>query len=170
LFDYYVGMEALQDVFGEFQLAKAIPNDAFVQGAVDDATAELGGTIDERPSAYHAVSPIEHTARIRASGIRGVILVHGADDGLVPYSQATDMTKALRKAGVKTDLYTARKRRPGDTPDTTLSGRFGEPSGDTGHAPDWATHHLVPATGLTVIHDLLVRGRRPANRTLDAHG
>lgn len=170
LFNYYVGMEALEDVFGEFQLAKALPNDAFVQGAVQDATAELGGTVDQDPAAYHAINPIEHIAAIRAAGIRGVILVHGVDDGLVPYSQATDMTKALRQGGIKTDLYTARKRRPGDVPDTTLSGRFGKPSGNTGHAPDWAVRHLVPATGLHALHDLLVRGRLPANRTLDAHG
>jgi dienelactone hydrolase len=170
LFDYYVGMEALQDAFSEFSLAKAIPNDAFVQGGVQDAANELGGTIDQKPAAYHAVNPIEHIREIRSSGVRGAILVHGIDDGLVPYGQATDMTKALRAAGIRTDLYSARKRRPGDAPDTTLSGRFGTPSGNTGHASDKVTRHLVPATGLHVIHDLLVRGRRPANRTLDAHG
>jgi pimeloyl-ACP methyl ester carboxylesterase len=170
LFDYYVGMESLNDVFGEFQLAKAIPNDAFVQGAIQDGADELGGTVDEKPAAYHAVNPIEHVAEIKASGLRGAVFVHGIDDGLVPYTQATDMTKALRKAGVKTDLYSARMRRPGDVPDTTLSGRFGEPSGNTGHAPDWAIRHLVPATGLTVLHDILVRHKHPANRSLDAHG
>jgi hypothetical protein len=99
-----------------------------------------------------------------------VILVHGSDDGLVPYSQATDMTKALRDGGVKTDLYTAYKRRPGDAPDTTLSGRFGEPSGNTGHASDRVTRHLVPATGLHVIRDLIVHHKRPANRDRHAHG
>lgn len=170
LFDYYVGMEALQDVFSEFEIAKAVPNDAFVQRGVQDAANELGGTIDEKPAAYHAVNPIEHIPEIRSSGLRGAILVHGVDDGLVPYTQATDMTKALRTGGIKTDLYTARKRRPGDAPDTTLSGRFGQPSGNTGHASDLVTRHLVPATGLRVIHDLLVLGRRPANRTLDARG
>src|SRR3954467_3859802 len=92
LFDYFVGMEAMEDVFAEFQLATQLPNDAFVQGAVQDASDELGGTIDEKPEAYHAVNPIEHIAPIRSSKIRGVILVHGVDDGLVPYSQATDMT------------------------------------------------------------------------------
>jgi hypothetical protein len=168
LFDYFVGMEAMEDVFAEFQLAKQLPNDAFVQGAVQDAKDELGGTIDEKPEAYHAINPIEHIAQIRASKIRGVFLVHGVDDGLVPYSQATDMAKALRDGGVKTDLLTARKRRPGDEPDTTLSGRFGQPSGDSGHASDTAIHHLVPSTGLKVLHDLIVSGRKPANRTLDA--
>jgi acetyl esterase/lipase len=167
LFDYFVGMEAIEDVFGEFQLAKALPNDAFVQGAVADAKDELGGTIDEKPAAYHAVSPIEHVDRIKASGLRGAFLVHGIDDGLVLYSQATDMTKALRKAGVKTDLWTARKRRPGDEPDTQLSARAGNPGPDSGHASDTAIHHLVPSTGLRVIHDLIVRGKRPSNRDRD---
>src|SRR4051794_11063836 len=170
LFDYYVGMEAIEDVFGEFKLASALKDDAFVKGAIDDAADELGGTIDEKPEAYHAVSPIEHIKRLRKSGIRGVILVHGSDDGLVPYSQATDMTKALRDGGVKTDLYTAYKRRPGDEPDTTLSSRFGEPSGNTGHASDRATRHLVPETGLRVIRNLLVKHKRPKNRTLAARG
>ena len=170
LFDYYVGMEAIEDVFGEFKLANAFKDDPFIKGAIDDASAELGGTIDEKPAAYHRVSPIEHIKAIRRSGIRGVILVHGIDDGLVPYNQAKDMTKALRKGHVKTDLYTAYKRRPGDTPDTTLSGRLGQPSGNTGHAPDWATHHLVPATGLHALRDLLVHHKRPKNRTLHAHG
>ena len=119
LFDYFVGMEAIQDIFQEFQLAKALPNDAFVQGAVADAAAELGGTIDEKPAAYHAVNPIEHVDRIKASGLRGAFLVHGVDDGLVLYQQSVDMTKALREAGIKTDLWSAGKRRPGDEPDTT---------------------------------------------------
>ncbi len=167
LFDWYVGMEAIEDVFAEFQLAKALPNDAFVQGAVADAKDELGGTIDEKPAAYHAVNPIEHVDRIKASGLRGAFLVHGIDDGLVLYSQATDMTKALRKAGIKTDLWTARKRRPGDEPDTQLSARAGNPGPDSGHASDTATHHLVPSTGLRVIHDLIVRGKRPSNRDRD---
>jgi hypothetical protein len=170
LFDYYVGMEAIEDVFGEFSLAKAIGGDPFVKGAIDDAAEELGGTIDEKPAAYHRVSPIEHIKAIRKSRVRGVILVHGIDDGLVPYTQAKDMTKALRKGHVKTDLYTAYKRRPGDTPDTTLSGRLGQESGNTGHAADWATRHLVPATGLHVIRDLLVRHKRPKNRTRHAQG
>ena len=33
------------------------------------------------------------------------------------------LLKALRNAGIKTDLWTARKRRPGDEPDTQLSAR-----------------------------------------------
>ena len=167
LFDYFVGMEAIQDIFQEFQLAKALPNDAFVQGAVADAAAELGGTVDEKPAAYHAVNPIEHVDKIKASGLRGAFLVHGVDDGLVLYQQAVDMTKALREAGIRTDLWTARKRRPGDEPDTTLSGRGGEPSGNSGHASDTAIRHLVPSTGLKVIRDLLVRGTGPRNRNRD---
>ena len=164
LFDYFVGMEAIQDIFQEFQLAKALPNDAFVQGAVADAAAELGGTIDEKPEAYHAVNPIEHVNAIKASGLRGAFLVHGSDDGLVLYQQSVDMTKALRKAGVKTDLWTAGKRRPGDEPDTTLSGRGGQPSGNSGHASDAAIRHLVPSTGLKILRDLIVRGAKPKNR------
>ena len=70
LFDYYVGMEALQDAFSEFNLAKAIPNDAFVQGGVQDAAKELGGTIEQRPAAYHTVNPIEHVREIRSSGVQ----------------------------------------------------------------------------------------------------
>lgn len=170
LFDYFVGMETIQDVVSEFQLAKALPDDAFVQGAVADAVAELGGTIEEKPEAYAAVNPIEHVDRLKGAGLKGVFLVHGVDDGLVPYSQATDMTKALRAAGVRTDLLTARKRRPGDVDDTTLSGRFGPPSGDSGHAPDWSLRHLVPETGLQVIQDLLTKGRKAKNRDLDATG
>jgi dipeptidyl aminopeptidase/acylaminoacyl peptidase len=167
LFDWYVGMETIEDVFGEFQIAKALPNDPFIQGAVADAKAELGGTIDEKPAAYHAVSPIEHVDRIKASGLRGAIFVHGIDDGLVLYQQSVDMTKALRKAGIKTDLWTARKRRPGDEPDTQLSARGGNPGPDSGHASDTAIHHLVPSTGLKVIHDLIVLGKRPSNRDRD---
>ena len=169
LYDYFVGMEAVEDIFGEFKPAEQIQGDAFIQGAIDDGAAELGGTVDEKPEAYHAVNPIEHVDRIKASGLKGAILVHGSDDGLVPYSQSVDMTKALRDHGIRTDLYTARKRRPGDDPDTTLSGRFGEPSGDSGHASDASTNHLVPETGLSVLHALL-KGKRPANRDLDAKG
>jgi hypothetical protein len=167
LFDYFVGMEAMSDVFKEFELAKALPDDVFVQGAVADAAAELGGTIDENPAAYHAVNPIEHVDRIKASGLKGVFLVHGVDDGLVPYTQSTDMRTALRDAGVKAELISAQKRRPGDVPDTTLSGRFGTPSGNSGHAPDWSVRHLVPETGLKVIRDIVRSGRKPINRDID---
>ena len=80
------------------------------------------------------------------------------------------MTKALRTGGIKTDLYTARKRRPATHRIRRSAAASEQPSGNTGHASDLVTRHLLPATGLRVIHDLLVLGRRPANRTLDARG
>ena len=79
-----------------------------------------------------------------------------------PIHPATDMTKALRTGGIMTDLYTARKHRPGDAPDTTLSGRFGQPSGNTGHASDLVTRHLGACDG-AACHPRSPRTRPPAS-------
>ena len=62
----------------------------------------MGGTIDERPDAYRQGSPICHLGK----GDACVLTLHGTEDKLVPYDQATRFTEACKQCGVEGELRT----------------------------------------------------------------
>ena len=55
--------------------------------------------------ALHAISPIDHVASVDVP----VLLVHGRDDTVVPYSQSEDMADALKHAGKRVELVTLKR-------------------------------------------------------------
>jgi dipeptidyl aminopeptidase/acylaminoacyl peptidase len=57
-------------------------------------TELLGGTPDQRPSAYRTASPINFVDRIKTP----LLILHGTSDPLAPYSQSAELAKALARA------------------------------------------------------------------------
>ena len=64
-----------------------------------DIESEMGGTPQEKPEAYEAVSPV-YNAKISIP----VITIHGTSDVLVPYSQSVMYQEAVANAG-RSSLY-----------------------------------------------------------------
>ncbi|MEX0835248.1 MAG: hypothetical protein WD010_04105, partial [Nitriliruptor sp.] len=94
------------------------------------------------------------------SGLRGLVLVHGLDDGLVPTNQSREMQAAMRAVGVPTELYTVVTRGPGSEAGTTLSGTVLGGTGAyespfAGHASETSTTHTVNVTGFEVLSKVL---------------
>ena len=173
LFDYWVGVEGVYNLTELYQAARVVAasGNTFAQQAQADIEAETGGTYESQPAAYAERTVVQRAPDIAGSGLKGVYLVHGAEDGLAAYNAAQEATNALRADGLPTDLYTVTKRAPGDTPDTTLAGYASLMSGNAGHGSEWSMHHIVLDTGFDRITASLVRGEPPpCNRDFTVDG
>ena len=168
LFDYWVGIEGVWNLTELAQAARAAgAANKFAKEAYDDIVAENGGSPEEKPDEYSFRTVVNRAADIGASGLRGIVLVHAQDDGEASYDQAQQMEKAMRNAGVPTDLYSVSRKADGDTPDTTLDGN----QTMAGHAPEWSTHHISMDTGFDALSALAAEsGPPPCNRDFSTDG
>jgi hypothetical protein len=95
-----------------------------------------------------------------------VVVVHGIDDGLVPYNQGRELSTGLAAAGVPVDMFTVGRRSPESERETTLSGyaggavQEGYTSPLAGHASEKSTTHVVMVTAFDRLAEL-VRGNEP---------
>jgi dipeptidyl aminopeptidase/acylaminoacyl peptidase len=60
------------------------------------------GIANQSDSALSAISPIEHVGALAAP----VLLIHGADDTVVPYLQSSLMERALKSANKRVEFVT----------------------------------------------------------------
>ena len=63
-------------------------------------TQFIGGTYQEMPKRYETASPITHVTSDAPSSL----LLHGADDQLVPSEQSTEYARALHRYDVNAEL------------------------------------------------------------------
>ncbi|MFE2287167.1 alpha/beta hydrolase fold domain-containing protein [Streptomyces sp. NPDC059443] len=68
----------------------------------DPYTALLGGTETDRPALARAASPVTYATA--GSTPPPFLLIHGTQDGLVPYSQSEQLAEALTRAGGQATL------------------------------------------------------------------
>jgi pimeloyl-ACP methyl ester carboxylesterase len=154
LFDYWIDIEGAANVTETYTGARILaPVNAFAAGAQADIEAEMGGTFEQRPLTYLNESVVTRVADMRASGLKGVILVHGVDDGLVTHDQSVQMRAALNVVGIPTQMFTVALRDAQSERETTLTGYLGNEldpnytSPLVGHASEMSTTHLVSVTG-----------------------
>ena len=150
LFDYWVNVEGATNVVETYHEASALaPFNAFAANAKADIEAEMGGTFTEKRDVYLERAVVTRADDIAAAGIHSVVLVHGLDDGLVPYNQSREMAEALRAAGVGYEFYTVARRDSQSEQDTTITGTIvGNVKPDyvsplAGHASEKSTTNIV---------------------------
>ena len=150
LFDYWVDVEGATNVIETYHEATlAAPASTTAANAKVDIEQEMGGTFAQKPDVYRERAVVTRADDIAASGIRGVVLVHGIDDGLVPYNQSREMAAALREAGVAYDFVTITRRDAESEQDTTATGTvIGAVQPDyvspfAGHASEKSTTNIV---------------------------
>jgi len=73
---------------------------AFERGTGRAPAKFLGGTWPEKPDAYRQASPISYVSATAPP----ILLIHGDQDQIVPFSQAERMLAVYRKAGRKVEL------------------------------------------------------------------
>ena len=144
LFDYWIDVEGATNVTETYLAARLLaPGDEYIAGAKEDIEAEMGGPIEQVPDAYRDSSIVTRADDIAASGLKGVILIHAAEDGLVPYDQSREMAAALDAEGMPLDFYTVLTLGDGE-PGTTLMGHTGyEDDPFAGHAGEESKTHIV---------------------------
>ena len=150
LFDYWVDVEGATNVIETYNEASALaPVNSFAANAKADIEAEMGGTFADKRDVYMERAVVTRADDIAASGIKGVVLVHGLDDGLVPYNQSREMAEALWDAGVGYDFYTVGRRDAQSEQDTTITGTIiGNVKPDyvsplAGHASEKSTTNII---------------------------
>lgn len=158
LFDYWVNVEGATNVTETYQEASAVaPFNTFAANAKADIEQEMGGTFAERREVYLERSVVTRADDIAASGIKGVVIVHGVDDGLVPYNQSREMAAALADVDVAYDFYTISRRDAESEQDTTITGTvIGPVKGDyvspfAGHASEKSTTNIVMKQSLRAL-------------------
>lgn len=180
LFDYWVAGEPAANATETYLEATGVgmSGNVFAARAAADIEDEYNGTLAENPQGHLNGTVVARIADIATSGVKGVAIVHGFDDGLVPYNQARELATLLRAAGIPTDFYNAARRETGGTEcgtdNTTLTENAASPimlgaTGEcyteplAGHSTESSQTSLVQQTGLNVVFDLLHGASVPAN-------
>ena len=170
LFDYWIDVEGATNVIETYHEASAVaPVNTFAANAKADIEQEMGGTFAEKPEVYQERAVVTRADDIAASGIKGVILVHGLDDGLVPYNQSREMAAALQDAGVAYDFYTISRRDAESEQDTTVTGTvIGNFKPDyvspfAGHASEKSTTNIVMKVSLARLNGIFKDKAVPAS-------
>lgn len=171
LFDYLFDIEGAVNVTETYLEARGLANSGneFAKNAVADIEREMGGTFEEKRDVYLDRTVVNRVDDIAAAGIKGVVMVHGVDDGLVGYNQSPEFLTRLRAAGIPVDFWTAVTRGADSEPGTTLDGYVtgsipGYTSPFAGHASEASETHIVGVAGFERLAALF-RGEAPACRT-----
>ncbi|HWL37585.1 MAG TPA: alpha/beta hydrolase [Frankiaceae bacterium] len=171
LFDYLFDIEGAVNVTETYLEARGLAQSGnqFAKDAVADIEREMGGKFEDKRDVYLDRTVVNRVDDIAAAGIKGVVMVHGVDDGLVGYNQSPEFLTRLRQAGVPVDFWTAVTRGEDSEPGTTLDGYVtgsipGYTSPFAGHASEASETHIVGVAGFERLAALF-RGEAPACRT-----
>jgi hypothetical protein len=169
LFDYWFAVEPAADVTETWAEATAVAQsgNTFGTQAAADIDQEMGGTPLTASAAYQSHSVVARIADIAAAGLKGVAVVQGVDDGLVPYNQSRELVAELRAAQIPTDDVTAGTRGAGEAGTTASSyviGSAGIESPFAGHGSEVSNTQLVIETGFALLDDLYLHRQAPACR------
>jgi acetyl esterase/lipase len=145
LFDFWIDVEGVANIMEIYIAARAIGH-----SAANDIETDTGGPIEATgPAPYQERTVALHADGIAAAGVPKVILVHGLDDGLVPYNQSRELQSALKQVGVPTEMFSIGRRSCQSEQDTTISGYLGGELEDdynsflAGHASEASETSLV---------------------------
>jgi hypothetical protein len=128
LFNYWFDVAGVTDVtetWADGAVISEVPLGSVQTSGKDALTAlsaEFGGTPLTVPGTYLADSPVTRTGLMKTSGLQGVEIFHGADDGEVTADQSVQMAAALAVSGIPTDVYTSVFNLPGGSNGDTLDG------------------------------------------------
>jgi hypothetical protein len=167
LFDYWFAIEPAVNVTETWAEATAVAKsgNTFAINAAADIEEETGGTPATATSAYESRTVVARLSDIVAAGLKGVAVVQGVDDGLVPYNQSRELVAELRANRIPTSEVTVLTRGNGEA-GTTLSGNVlgeaGQESPFAGHASEVSNTQLVGVTGFDLLDDLYVAKSPPS--------
>ena len=152
LFDYWFDIEGAVNVIETYMEARALaPANEYAARAYEDIKNEMGGEdIESDPAPYQERAVVTRVDDIAAAALDGIVVVHGLNDGLVPYNQSRELVPQLVAAGIPTEMFTVTTRDGDSEKETTLTGYATDPltggahvSPLAGHASEMSTTHIV---------------------------
>jgi hypothetical protein len=144
LFDYWFdvsGVTNVPEIYADAQAVSYVPVSSVSSvgtTAMAEMQQEFGGTPLTNPLAYMANSPVLRTVAMKASGLKGVVIVHGVIDGEVTSDMSDQMAAALAVTGIPVELYTSLFKAPGTSPGLTIDGYLS--ALDPGYRSPFAGH------------------------------
>jgi hypothetical protein len=122
LFDYWFDIEGDTNANETYVEAStiALTGSKLGKDAKQEIEEENGGTPAQAPRAYVDFAVVAHAEQIAASGIKGVVMVHGLDDGEVPYDMSVEMQARLVQVRVPTAFYSVATKTPRSDCSTTI--------------------------------------------------
>ena len=172
LFDWWFDIEGVANVIETYLEARAVAgpplNNRTGQIAVAEIEEEMGGTLEAKPDVYARHTVVNRAGDIKASGLKGVVMVHGLADGTVPFNQSPEMFARLVDQRIPTDFFTVLRRRAdesdGQTAEETLTiaGLIpGYASPFAGHGGENDLDHPVIRLGFERLALLFRENRKP---------
>jgi hypothetical protein len=163
LFDYWIDAEGAVNVTETYFGARALaPGNEFAKNAHEDIVQEMGGVeFEENPEPYQEHSVVNRIEEIEASGVKGVVVIHGANDGLVPINQSRELVGELVEQEIPVDMYTALRNGPDGESGTTATGYAGVDPGIAGHASERSTTHFVMVTAFDRLKAMILDDYEP---------
>lgn len=155
VFDYWVNNEGLAMLAETWAGATAIspsgnPTAVAARAAIE---TETGGTPATAAEAYAWRSAALRVPEF--TGLKGVVLTHGLNDGLVPHNQGREMAAALRAAGIPSDFYTVVRGEPCQE-GTTLTGYVGvNCTGVAGHGTESNDRHTLTKLSFALLDEVV---------------
>lgn len=161
LFDFWVDVEGAANVTETYLGARSLAaGNEFAANAQADIEEAFGGTLEEVPEVYAERTVVNRVDDIAASGVRGVVMVHGVADGLVTYDESRQLQSLLRAEGLPVDLTTFVTRSEGSESGTTIDGYLptGVESPFAGHASEVSETHDVGKAGFAALAEIYRTG------------
>jgi hypothetical protein len=169
LWNWWVDIEGVANLAEEYAIASAVQGaNATAAHAVADIDEECRRLGKATQDCLARLTVVNRADEVAASGLKGVVIVHGVDDGLVPTNQSRELSTALRARGLATDQFTVLRRNdgdPGSEGGTTGSGIVADPlfagAGQrypaplAGHGWEGSSTQLVIATGFARLWRLM---------------
>ena len=175
LYDWWFDIEGADNVIETYNEARALaPANAFAAEAQKGIELEMGGSFESVPDVYRAHTNVARADDIVASGIKGVVMVHAIDDGLVPYDQQREMKQAIGdRVGVQFWTVGSAGRVDGQNGadrkrDTTIDGYVtsnipGAPAPLAGHSNENNEDSRVSWVGFDRLDELFLHGVEPSS-------
>lgn len=162
LFDYWVDVEGAANVTETYLVARqlALVN-TFAANAVADIEEAFGGSLEEVPDVYAERTVVNRVDDIAASGVKGVVMVHGVADGLVTHDESRQLQALLLAEGVPVDMTAFVTRSSGSEAGTTIDGYAptGQQSPFAGHASEASETHDVGNAGFAALAKIYETGK-----------
>lgn len=176
-FDQWIDVEGAVNVTETYLEASgvALSGNATAVNAQEDIEREMGGTFFEVPETYAERSVVTRAEEV-AANVDGVTIIHGLDDGLVPYNQSRELATLLGALQEPVDFFTITRRSARSEQETTASGYAGGAmcsdyrSPLAGHASEMSTTHIVMTTAferLALMLDGYAPGPQYSEYTVD---
>ena len=172
LFDWWFDVEGVANVIETYLEARAVAgpplNNRTGQIAVAEIEEEMGGPIETRRDVYLQHTVVNRMAEIKASGLKGVVMIHGADDGTVPYNQSTELFARLVETRIPSDFFTVGRARADESDgqrleETLTLGAVTDTFGlkFAGHGGENDLKHPVIALAFERLAKFFEEGRKP---------